>query len=307
MSQEKLVSIALPTYNRAKYIRRAIDAILAQDYTNFELIIADNASVDETPEICKEYCARDERIRYIRLEKNIGMLPDWVVAFKEAKGVYFMWIADDDWWAPEYVSTLVAALENNPTHGVALCSFRRVYADGGVHDEMIMTGENDVTHDSYVSVHAKVFKNTLLNQFVFGLFRRSLLLEIFKNPVPHVNGWDKFLISEIVFATRFYCAEPLLRFVSQRRKNTPKISYHPVRYPGDPHRPMYFLPTAYTLMLWRSFWRVVHSHAIPFWRKPLVVPALLSVLWFQRRRYIGFSFRDVERFWHQKVLRGDPY
>ncbi|MEM4134638.1 MAG: glycosyltransferase, partial [Candidatus Micrarchaeia archaeon] len=67
-----LVSIGMPVYNGERFIRQALDSLLAQDYENFELIISDNASEDKTPEICLEYAARDKRIRYYRNEKNMG-------------------------------------------------------------------------------------------------------------------------------------------------------------------------------------------------------------------------------------------
>src|SRR5688572_3563508 len=67
-----LVSIGLAVYNGEKYLREAIDSILAQTFTDYELIISDNASTDSTPEICQEYAARDLRIRYHRNATNIG-------------------------------------------------------------------------------------------------------------------------------------------------------------------------------------------------------------------------------------------
>ncbi len=65
-------SIGLPVYNGEKFIKEAIDSILAQTFEDFELIISDNASTDKTGEICRAYAAKDQRIRYYRNEKNIG-------------------------------------------------------------------------------------------------------------------------------------------------------------------------------------------------------------------------------------------
>ena len=69
-----LVSIGMLVYNGEMHIRQALDSLLAQEYENFELIISDNASTDRTQDICLEYAARDERIRYYRNETNMGAL-----------------------------------------------------------------------------------------------------------------------------------------------------------------------------------------------------------------------------------------
>lgn len=114
-----LVSVGMPVYNGAKTLRRALDSILAQDYTNFELIISDNASTDETPEICREYAARNSRIRYYRAEKNMGSVWNFNRVFELASGKYFMWAAHDDHRLPSFISKCIAQLEANP--GAVLC------------------------------------------------------------------------------------------------------------------------------------------------------------------------------------------
>jgi glycosyltransferase involved in cell wall biosynthesis len=67
-----LVSMGLPVYNGERYIRQAIDSLIAQDYENFELIISDNASTDSTKDICEEYARNDKRIKYSRNTANLG-------------------------------------------------------------------------------------------------------------------------------------------------------------------------------------------------------------------------------------------
>ena len=302
-SQEKLVSIGLPTFNRAKVLRRAVDSLLAQTYRNFELIISDNASSDETQEICRQYAARDPRVRYVRQKENIGAAPNNIFVLREARGEYFLWTADDDWWAPEYVASLVEVLENHSGYGVALCSFQRLYPDGRAYDEMIMSGDNDVTHDGYFTVYKKIFMGTLLNHFIYGLFIRKLLMKFFDPPLSPCSSWEKIIVSEMALATHFYSVKPMLRFVTQRERKWPKISYHSPRFPGEPLRPVYFLPRAYARTLFKSLWRVMISKAVPLHRKALVIFPLLSVLWFQRKRFIGVSRRDLERLWNRKILK----
>ena len=90
------ISIVLPTYNGEKYIRESIDSVLAQTFTDWELIIVDDCSTDSTPEIIKEYAERDERIRIIHNEKNLKLPTSLNVGFREAKGKYYTWTSDDN-------------------------------------------------------------------------------------------------------------------------------------------------------------------------------------------------------------------
>lgn len=111
MTDDKpLVSIGMPVYNGERYIRQALDSLLAQDYANFELIISDNVSTDGTQGICLEYAARDERIRYYRNETNLGALRNFNRVFELSSGKYFMWAAHDDVWNPAYVQEVLALL-----------------------------------------------------------------------------------------------------------------------------------------------------------------------------------------------------
>lgn len=113
------VSIGLPVYNGEHFLEEALKSLLAQTFTDFELIISDNASTDRTGEICKDYQSRDARIRYYRQEKNIGGGNNGNFTFEMAKGKYFCWAADDDIYAPQFLEKCVEVLDKDP--GVALC------------------------------------------------------------------------------------------------------------------------------------------------------------------------------------------
>lgn len=113
------VSIGMPVYNGDDYIDAAIGSILAQSYTDFELIISDNASHDRTREICERYAASDPRVRYSRTEKNIGAMRNFNRVFELSSGEYFKWAAHDDLLAPDFLRQCVAVLDREPS--VVLC------------------------------------------------------------------------------------------------------------------------------------------------------------------------------------------
>lgn len=123
------VSIIIPTYNRANFLKAAIDSALAQTYKNIEIIIGDNASSDRTPDIISEYKNISNIISY-RNSENIGMVPNWRKAtYEYATGEWFMILSDDDEFTdPVYISTAIDAIENNPD--ITLC-----YGDGIIVNE----------------------------------------------------------------------------------------------------------------------------------------------------------------------------
>lgn len=108
------VSIGMPVYNGEKFIRKALDSLLAQTFTDFELIISDNASTDETQSICEEYASRDKRIRYVRQFNNTGPVANFLFVLNEACGKYFMWAACDDMWNRHCLEKYVNVLDLNP-------------------------------------------------------------------------------------------------------------------------------------------------------------------------------------------------
>ena len=128
--QAGLVSIGLPVYNGERYLRSALDSLVAQDYANFELIISDNCSEDQTESICREYAARDPRVRYSRAERNLGPVWNAVQVYEASRGEYFLLAAHDDLRDPQYLSSCVAELERNP-RALFCCTGIRLIDESG--------------------------------------------------------------------------------------------------------------------------------------------------------------------------------
>jgi len=109
------LSVGLPVYNGAKYLARTLDLLLAQDYRDFELIISDNGSTDFTPEICRSYAQRDDRIRYSRSESNQGATWNFRRVFELAQGEFFKWAASDDECCPGMLLRCMELMERSPS------------------------------------------------------------------------------------------------------------------------------------------------------------------------------------------------
>jgi glycosyltransferase involved in cell wall biosynthesis len=109
------VTIGLPVRNGARYIREAVDSILAQTYGDFELLISDNASTDDTEQICQAYAARDRRIRYTRHSRDVGANRNFNGLVPRSSAPYFKWASSDDVIAPELLAECVDALDRDPS------------------------------------------------------------------------------------------------------------------------------------------------------------------------------------------------
>ena len=117
-----LVSILMTAFNREKYIAFAIGSVLASTYSNFELIIVDDASTDETVKVAKEYAAKDERIKVYVNEKNLGDYPNRNKAASLATGKYLKYVDSDDYIYPNGLEIMVRNMEQFPAAGFGLCS-----------------------------------------------------------------------------------------------------------------------------------------------------------------------------------------
>ncbi|MBW3600415.1 MAG: glycosyltransferase [Planctomycetes bacterium] len=105
------VAIGLPVYNGAAMLPAALDSLLVQTYGEFELIVSDNASTDATEEVCRDYAARDPRIRYVRQEQNCGSAGNFNRVFQLSSSEYFKWAAADDVCHPNFLTKCVEALD----------------------------------------------------------------------------------------------------------------------------------------------------------------------------------------------------
>lgn len=111
----KLVSVIMPSYNTASFIAESIQSVLAQSYKDWELIIVDDCSPDNTDEVVKPYLS-DERIKYIKNEKNSGAAVSRNRALREAKGKWIAFLDSDDLWMPDKLNKQICFMEKNDYH-----------------------------------------------------------------------------------------------------------------------------------------------------------------------------------------------
>lgn len=114
----KKVSIILPVYNGAKCVSNSIDSVLNQTYTDFELIVVNDCSTDNTLEILNEYAAKDSRVKVFTNEENKKLPRTLNAGFSHASGDYLTWTSDDNMYRPEAIEKMVGFLDTNPECGL---------------------------------------------------------------------------------------------------------------------------------------------------------------------------------------------
>jgi glycosyltransferase involved in cell wall biosynthesis len=171
-----LISIGMPVFNDRQFLRPAIESLLAQTVGDFELILSDDGSTDGSAEICREYAVRDPRIRYIRQEVNLGISRNMKFLLRESRGEFFMWAADDDVWASDFLEKLVAGLRKKAAAIVAFCPYRFIDDTGEVIREyparvIDYSGDSDL-------VRLRKLIRLFDDGFGYGLFRREMILDV---------------------------------------------------------------------------------------------------------------------------------
>lgn len=124
------VTLVMPTYNRAAYLRYALDACLAQTYPQWELIVVDDASTDETPTVLAEYAARDARIRVVRHAQNRRLPAALNTGMRASSGEWVTWISDDDRMRPHALERLITYLAAHPETDFIYSDYDLIDASG---------------------------------------------------------------------------------------------------------------------------------------------------------------------------------
>jgi glycosyltransferase involved in cell wall biosynthesis len=199
--------VGLPVYNGENYIAESIDALLGQTYTDFELIISDNASTDSTADICRRYEKQDSRVRYFRQPQNIGLAPNHNFVAEQARGELFKWASNDDLYARDLLERCVDALDKYPDVVLAHSWTAKVDGSGAVTQAF----KYPLTTDSPRAPER--FRSVLFDSGGdddYGVMRLEVLRRTaMKESYHHA---DHTIIAEIVLHGRFYQVPDWLYF-----------------------------------------------------------------------------------------------
>lgn len=146
---EPLVSIVIPTFNRATMLPRSVESCLRQTYRNLEVIVVDDGSRDETPEVAQSLADRDARVRYVRQE-NMRLPGALNTGHRLAQGSFLTWTSDDNQFDPNAIETMAGHLQRHPEVGLVYCNVRLVDVHGNVLEERKLPGPEKLWKGSCV-------------------------------------------------------------------------------------------------------------------------------------------------------------
>lgn len=192
-SSSPLVTIAIPTYNRARLLARSILSAQKQTHQNIEIVISDNNSSDGTESLCRGLAAQDSRIHYFRQPKNIGGTGNFNWLLSRGSGAYFMWLGDDDWIDTNYVESCLNTLERDPS--LAFASGQPVYYKGGT--RQFIGRIFDVTHMTAKQRISNYLLRVMDNGAFYGVYRRESIQELLL-PDKFAGDWF-FLCDALTF------------------------------------------------------------------------------------------------------------
>lgn len=221
MKNKSLVSVIIPTYNRAKLLLRAINSVLNQTYNNLELLVVDDASTDKTKEIVKKMMEKDKRIKYIRHKKNRGGSTARNTGIKKSSGKYIALLDDDDEWLPKKIEKQVNKLNNlSSDWGGVYCHYylklpnekieKKINKEGNLMEDLLMLN---------LSVGSSILmfrKNCLINLGGFDeSFQRhqdwELLIRFFKK--------YKLAVVKDILAIKYASSLPSATKIETTKKN----------------------------------------------------------------------------------------
>ena len=193
--KEVKVSIGLPIYNSEKFIHKKLDSLLGQTFTDFEIIISDNASTDLTSKICEEYAKKDKRLHYFQQNENIGVWRNYDFVLQKAKYEYFLWSAVDDIMLPQFLEETIKILESDEK---IACCISKIRLFGKTTDELEIKSNDSMlkkkikkikkefgylntfpASGSYEKRVKEYIKNLRHNQIFYGVFRTNQIKQAY--------------------------------------------------------------------------------------------------------------------------------
>lgn len=210
------LTLGLPVYNGERFLAESLDALLAQTFTDFELIISDNGSTDRTGEIARGYAALDSRIRYVHHPRNLGATFNHNFVIEQARGEFFKWVSDDDLYAPSLLQECIDALEARPE--IALAHAWTAY----INDRSKVTHRPDYPLDTDVTDPVERFRSLLYTNGgddIYGIIRMSVLRCVAPFDSYHMS--DRTFVAELALHGPFHNVPAYLYF---RRDHPKRVS-----------------------------------------------------------------------------------
>jgi glycosyltransferase involved in cell wall biosynthesis len=213
------LSLGLPVYNGERYLAESLDALLAQSFTDFELIISDNGSTDQTGAIARQYESTDHRVRYVHHRRNRGSSFNHNFVIEQARGEFFKWVSDDDLYAPDLLQRCIDALDSRPE--IALAHAWTAFID----DAGQITDKVDYPLTTDVPDVVERFRSVLYTQGgddIYGVIRMSVLRQV--APFNSYHWADRTFVADLALHGPFHNVPEFLYFRRDHPMRTTRVA-----------------------------------------------------------------------------------
>lgn len=277
------VSIGMPVYNGAEFLSSSIESILNQTFSDFELIISDNASTDATEEICRNFARHDNRIRYFRNEENIGASDNYNAVYFHASTPYFKWTSCSDLCHPQFIEKCVDVLDEYPD--VVLCYPEIKMFNETIEDAELFEDDLHLMMDSACERYAEFNSRATLNNVMNGVLRTSSLRNTAM--IKPFFSSDTALMAELVMRGKFYQVKDTYYYRRMDEKTATALK-------DDKDVLKHYFPDMNKLMLFQN-WKLYYEHFSAIRRAPVSG---------KEKQCIRRVFYRMLR-WHRKQLLDD--
>lgn len=180
------ISIGIPTYNRPDLLELVLQNFRNQTFSDFELIISDNASPDpKVRQLCERYVATDSRFRYVCHETNRGAEANFWYVYDQSSAPFFLWASDDDLWPLNFLEAGIAALEQKPASSGWFCQVVNIDISGSIIREYPSFQRFQSTRFKFIDLARFLCEPEIMGKanLIYSIFRRDALREV----IPHVR------------------------------------------------------------------------------------------------------------------------
>ena len=188
------LTIGMPVFNGERWLAETFDSLLRQTFRDFEIIVSDNCSTDETRNICLEYANRDSRIHYIRQDSNIGIFRNYDAVFHESKTPFFKWASSNDLCRPRFLELCMNALDEHPD-AVLSCTHTVLFDEDAQKESEYV--ENIEWHNKDpIARYREFWSKAGLNNVMNGVIRSDALRRTMLN--MSFQGSDLNMIADLL-------------------------------------------------------------------------------------------------------------
>ena len=304
------ITVGIPVYNSENSIRQCINSVLNQTFSEYEIIISDNASTDKTETICKDFAKQNPKIKYIKQPQNLGYIENFRFILNSCNSKYFVWISADDLWEPSFLEKNLSILEKNPNIigsvgkiGILGHDYHRF--DLKSSDNFLMKSYKQLRlhflsfdyvgtdNSNYQKRIKKCLKSRRYGLLIFSLFRTETLKKVIDTKII---PWDWGLILLILKYGNIHVMDEIL----QRRNfggisNTNSISLYNQKYLDL--RDLFFPKLPFTIWCYKNLGKKIFLENFLFFIKLNISGILIifydSIKYFKNNKKIYYFEKDL--------------